>query len=249
MELSTLFRQLSYGELSNLAISASGSGTIITSKQPQLVHYINDALTAIYTRFVLSEEEVIIEQIEGRTLYPLLAKHSQTTGDADEDDLFIVDNVEEPFLDNLVIRIKEVWGTLETWNSEKHIHFPLNDSEARFSLFTPSPLVLQVPEPIGGEPLSVIYQGYHPRISEDLVGDPAAIDLDQVINLPYYLNNALQQLVASKVYSHMNGQENLLKGQEYLMAYESACSEIEQKDLANQTWHTSHIKLEQRGFV
>jgi hypothetical protein len=34
-----------------------------------------------------------------------------------------------------------------------------------------------------------------------------------------------------------------------MAAYEAICVEIEQRDLVNQTFNTSHTKLEQRGFV
>jgi hypothetical protein len=41
MKIVDLFRQLSFGELSNLALGNSGSGTIVDEKQPQLVQYVN----------------------------------------------------------------------------------------------------------------------------------------------------------------------------------------------------------------
>lgn len=247
MKISDLFRQLSYGELSNLAISGSGAGTIIEAKKPQLIHYTNDALVALFTRFVLIEKEVLIEQIENVTLYNLLAKHSESVGT--ETHKYILDTPEAPFEDDRVIRINEVWGTL-SGDAEREIRFPLNDAEARFSLFTPAPLVLQVPEPVDGEALSVLYQAYHPPLLDAVPEDDEDfILLDQIIDIPHYLDNALQQLIASKVFSHMNGQENVMKGQEYLVEYEKACLNVEQRDLAAQTWHTSHTKLEQRGFV
>lgn len=240
MKISDLFRQLSFGELSNLAISNSGDGTIVEAKWPQLIQYTNDALTALHTRFVLSEKEIVIEQMENITRYQLRSEHSESTGTGDE--LYIKDTPEDPFKDDL-IRVLEVWGIAG-------YKLPLNNQEASNSLFTPTPLVLQVPEPVAGDPLSIVYQAKHALLL-DLVPeeDPEYDLLDQIIDIPHYLENPLQQWVASKVFSHMNGQENLLKSQEYLAAYEADCLGIEQRDLANQTWHTSHTKLEQRGFV
>jgi hypothetical protein len=253
MLLSALFRRLSFGELSNLAISNSGSGTIVEAKYPQLIQYVNTALIDIFTRFVLSEKEVIIEQVEGLTMYHLLAKHSATVGT--EVNKYIIDSEEDTFRDDIAIRIREVWGVANPTNpaeddevEEDPIKFPLNDAEHDYSLFTPSPLSLQVPEPVAGEPLSIIYQAYHPPLVDEEDEEVTEL-LDQVIDIPHYLDNALTKRVASEVFSHMNGQENILKGQEYLAAYEKACFEIEERDLANQSAHTSHDKLEQRGFV
>jgi len=246
MLLSDLFRQLSFGELSNLAISNSGSGTIVEAKHPQLIHYTNDALVKIFTRFVLSEKEVIIEQMTEVTEYHLKAKHSESVGT--EANLYIIDTAEDPFQDNIAIRITEVWGAISS-ESEQHVKMPLNDTAHPYSLFTPAPLVLQVPEPVDGEPLAIIYQAYHPKLIDVPVEPEVDISLDQEIDIPRYLEDALQKHIAHSVFSHMNGAENVAKGAEYLSDYERCCQEIENKDLASQSWHTSHTKLEQRGFV
>lgn len=238
MKVSDLFRELSFGELSNLAISNSGSGTILEAKHPQLLHYANDALTAIYSRFLLSEKEIVIEMSASITAYHLKSEHSESVGTSV--DLYIKDTPEDPFLDD-ALRILEVWGSTGT-------KYVLNDAQDPYSLFTPTPLVLQVPEPVAGQPLSILYQAKHAKLLDVVTAEVTNL-LDQIIEIPHYLENALQQWIAHKTYSHMNGQENVLKGQEFLAAYEADCLGIEQRDLANQSWHTSHTKLEQRGFV
>jgi hypothetical protein len=125
---------------------------------------------------------------------------------------------------------------------------PLNDQEHPCSLFTPKPDEIQVPDPQAGWdqgiPLGVVYQARHPVLLDQ--GDDL---LEQEIDIPFFLEPALQAFIGYKTFSHMNGQENLLKSQEYFQVYENICSKIEDKDLANQTIHTSHSKLEQRGFV
>ncbi|AZO48056.1 hypothetical protein [Mesorhizobium sp. M4B.F.Ca.ET.058.02.1.1] len=91
------------------------------------------------------------------------------------------------------------------------------------------------------------YQASHRKL-DDRIDGPNPL-LDQEIEIPIYLENPLRLFVAYKVFCHMNGQENIVKSQEYLGAYEAACLEVEQRDLVNQTFSTSHSKLEQRGFV
>lgn len=240
LKISELFRKLSYGELSNLAISNSGSGEIVEDKWPQLIDYANDGLTALHSRFLLLEKELVLEQVADETRYNLTSRYAVFGGvDSGATYHYIIDQEEDPFTDDL-IRVLEVWGTGGK--------LPLNDQDHAYSLFTPSPLVLQVPSPVADEPLSVMYQAKHPVILAE-TSETVPDVLEQEIELPHYLENAFQQLIASKVFSHMNGQENIMKSQEYLAAYENECLGIEQRDMANQTYHTSHTKLEQRGFV
>lgn len=235
MKIADLFRQLSYGELSNLSISGSGSGIILEEKQPQLVHYLNDGLLAIYTKFLLSEKELVIEQIEHVTKYYFQRKHAETSGSENEY-LYIKDLPEAPYQDDLI-------KVLEVYHSNG-FRYPLNDVGNPRSLFTPQPNILQIMNPVQGLELSVIYQASHPKVVDETI--PL---LDQIIELPIYLENALQLYMAHKVFSHMNGPENIIKGQEYLHAYEAECLEVKDRDLVNQTFHTTHSKLEQRGFV
>ena len=240
LKISDLFRQLSYGELSNLAISDSGSGDIIEAKWPQLIQYTNEALTALYSRFVLSEKELVVEQVAGETRYPLTSTYAVFGGaGSGVPNHFILDTVDAPFKDDL-IRVLAVW--------DANGNYPLNDKGNDLSLFTPTPLTLQVPTPVADGLLSVGYQAKHPALLDEITEDVTNL-LDQTVDLPFYFENALQQLVAYKVFCHMNGQENIMKGQEFLAAYEADCLRTEQLDLANQTTYTGHDKLEERGFV
>jgi len=238
MKVIELFRQLSYGELSNLSVSRSGSGEILQEKWPQILQHTNDGLLALFTRFILREKHVLIEQVAHITNYHLHPKFAESSASTAEFP-YIKDMPEEHFIDDVVkiLRVQSVEG----WP------YPLNDAGREDSLFTPQPHVLQVPRPIAGDPLSVVYQAQHPLL-DDRLGGPDNV-LDQIIHLPHYLENALKMYIAHKVFSHMNGQENLIKSQELLAAYEAFCRDVEQRDLVNQTTHTTHSKLEQRGFV
>lgn len=234
MKIIDLFRRLSYGELSNLALSNSGSGEIREENQPQLVHHINDGLLRLYSRFPLKIKEVIIQQVDNVTLYPLRRKYAETT-EALVPYRFIKDTLDEPFEEDVIL-IQEVY--------DEYGQRILNDKSCDSSWFTPQADVLQIPDPDDGKPVSVIYQARHKKLDSR----PDHI-IEQEIEIPFFLENALQSFVGYRVFSNMNGQENTIKAQEYLAAYEALCLDIEQRDLANQTFHTSHDKLEQRGFV
>lgn len=235
MKVSDLFEQLSYGELSNLAISNSGSGEIEEVQQPKVILYTNEALLRLYSRFILKENDLIIETREHITNYPLKKKYAESS-QSDVPWPFIKDLLNDPFEED-VIKVLEVWD-------RKNGRVPLNDKDDPRSAFTPQPDIVQIAQPEERGIVSVLYQARHPLLL--VRGDDIK---EQEIEIPFFLEGALQSFVAHKVFSHMNGQENMLKSQEHFQAYEMICIDVETRDLANNTFHTSHRKLEQRGFI
>lgn len=232
MKLEELLSRLSYAELSNLSIGNEGRGSIKEEDIPKLVAHVNDGLVRIYSRFVLSTKQLLIEQVRHITNYHLIPKYAESTG-ANVPWPYIKDLPDEPFKGD-VIRILEVHDSMGR-------EYVLNDKDDPNSLFTPAPQLLQVPTPKAGQSLAVLYQARHDYLEND--------DLEQEIFIPFVLEGALQAFVAYKVFSHMNGQENQIKSQEHLSTYDGICSDVEERDLVNATFATSHHKLEERGFV
>lgn len=244
MKLNELFRRLSFGELSNLSIADGGEGTLVQSKHPRIIQYTNESLLRLYSRFVLKENDLIIEQVGHITNYHLRREFAESIAGNDGNPelmsvAYIKDLPCEPF-DNDVIRIMEVFDSFGCL-------LPLNDPDHPESLFTPQLDTLQVPRPKHGVALGIRYQARHPIIRDKIIRENEDL-LEQEAEVPFFLEGALQALIASKVYSHMNGQENNVKSQEFLATYEMICQEIEAKDLASQTISASHSKLIQRGF-
>ena len=231
MKLEDLFSRLSYGELSNLSIGNEGRGSIREEDQAKVTAHVNDGLLRIYSRFVLSSKQLLIEQVRHITNYHLIPKYAESSG-SDVEWPYIKDLPDDKFLGDL-IRVLSV--------SDDRGELPLNDTGNPNSLFTPYPQVLQVPEPRAGKPLSIEYQARHIILEND--------DLDQEIVIPFVLEGALQSFVAYKIFSHMNGQDNQVKSQEHLNTYDGICMDVEARDLVNATTATSHYKLEERGFV
>ena len=235
MKVAELFERLSYGELSNLSISGEGSGTIVDKSKAKLILYTNDGLLAIFSRYILKEKQVIIETLQHITNYHFQKKYAESSGST-EPFKYIKDLPYEPFQED-VIKILEVFDSY----GQPRL---LNDKEDARSLFTPQPNTLQVPLPINGQALGVSYQARHHELFRTGRGL-----LNQDIDIPFFLEKALQAYIASKVYSDMNGQENKITAQEHLGNYEAICLDLETKDLINTTYHTTHQKLERRGFV
>ena len=232
MKLKDLLSRLSFAELSNLSLGNEGQGTIKKEDIPKLVTYVNDGLVRIYSRFVLCTKQLLIEQVQHITNYHLITKYAQSAG-ADVPWPYIKDVPGNIFTGD-VIRILEVHDIMGR-------EYVLNDKDDPTSLFTPAPQILQVPHPKAGKGLAVLYQARHDYIEND--------DLEQEIVIPFVLEGALQAFVAYKVFSHMNGQENQVKSQEHLNTYDGICTDVEERDLVNVTFATSHHKLENRGFL
>ena len=235
MQLSTLFRKLSRAELSNLHMSNEGSGQIQTSAIPKLIGYTNDALISLFSRFRLAEKSVIVEMVAHITQYHLLPKYAESS-ESNEQYHYIKDMLRDRF-EGDVVKITEVFDSL----GRRRV---LNDVDNSLSLFTPTPITLQVPLPIEGEALGVNYQANHRVLrdeGENLMG--------QQIDIPQVFERPLQAYVAYKVYSHMNGEEQKKIAMEHFNTFNSICTQIEENDLANNTLSSSQDKLDMRGFV
>lgn len=234
MNLTELFRRLSVGELSNLALSNGGDGTIQEAQQAKLVLYANNALMALHTRFLLKESDLIVRQRGFLTNYQLTAKYALTNAVEDQDfTAYIEDSVIHPFQDD-VIKVLEVWNILGN-------EVALNDEEGIGGVFTPQPNVLQIPRPADMVPLSVHYQAAHPQLSVE--------DLDQEIDLPLFLEPALSSYVAWKVFSHMNTQESTAKAAEHSQQFDTICIEAVDRDLISTLKSSGMARFERRGWI
>lgn len=235
MNVLQLFERLSYGELSNLSISNEGSGEIIESKHPMLVNAINTALLRLYSRFILRENDLVLEMLDHITDYRLVKKHAWTERVAGSDvPTFIMDNELDPFLED-VIKILQVSDAYQN-------RYALNDINNPISLYTPQPDVLQVPAPSGGIPLAVVYQSRHPILTVE--------NLEDDVYVPVALEEALTAMIAFHVYTNMNGPENSGKAAEHLARYEAICNEVSQGDLVNTAISTSSSdKFRLRGWA
>ena len=230
MKLLDLFERLSFGELSNLAIGMEGAGTIRESDQRKVLAHVNDGLLQLYSRFILKTKYLLIEEQEHITQYHLIEKYTESQNCVDFP--YIKDLAGDRFTGDL-IRILEVYDDYGN-------QFVLNDTDNCHSLFTPSPQTLQIPNPKTEVPKHILYQARHNIIPEILE--------NTWVEVPFVLESALQAYVAHKIFSHMNGQDNLLKSQDHYATYERICQEVEAKDLVNTSISSSFHKLTERGF-
>ena len=236
MLVSDLYRDLSYGELSNLSLANNGDGTIRDDAKPRLILYANEALLRLHSQFTLKEQDVLVQMHAHVTFYHLLprfALHAGTAYVPPEPLRYILDMPEEHFQGD-VLSILAVHDTMGR-------RLALNDEHSTYSAFTPQADILQIPTPIQGQAVSVHYQTTHRRLVPD---DPS-----QEIYLPEVLRGALTAFIAYKVFSHMNTQESTAKAAEHLQVYQGICKEAEDRNTLSTSLANSFVLFELRGWV
>ena len=237
MKVPDLLKQLALGELSNLSMAETG--VINLDKVPKVIQCVNDALVRLHTKFVLKEKTLIFEMREGQTFYHFKKKFAYSNYDANNPPAswnkpYILDMNKEPFEED-VIKVLAVFDQLGN-------KLPLNDLEKCTSVFTPQAKMLQVPSTMPIQMLAVEYQAKPLPIPDD---EFTEVEVD----IPDCLVQALRYFIGSELYSQMNTQENIMKGQEYLMKYEQACQLAIDMDLVNTSSSTTNTRFEKRGWV
>jgi hypothetical protein len=234
VNISDLFADLSFGELATLALASDGDGLITDAGKERVIRFANDGLLKLYARFVLKQNDVVIELVESITNYHLSKKFAQSqAGISTQQHLYIRDLFEEPFSDD-VLRITAVFSVEDG-------ELPLNNEGDQRSVFTPQVDVLQVPDPVAGKALSIAYQAKHPVLTLD--------DLTQEIELPDVLHPALRDWIAYRAFSQIKTQEALADAQTHLSAYTATCNEVVEFDLVSSSVSQTNSRFQQNGWA
>ena len=234
MNVAQLFTELSYGELSNLSLSGDGSGMITDQAKPRVLIAANECLVRLYTRFILKENDLLLELVDHITVYHFLKKFAESQWETSTQDyLYIKDLMREQFSED-VIKVLVVYDSYGC-------ALPLNDPDHPESVYTPQGNMLQVPRPVTGLALSVGYQAKH----APLVLNEA---MDAEIELPDVLWGAFKAYVAYHIYNGINTQEAKVTAQEHLSRYESICSEVVMQDLVSTSLSSINTRFRKNGW-
>lgn len=232
-----LCTQLAFGELGNLsAISDAVAGTIKTPALPKITNYTNEALLKLYSRFVLKENDLLLQLYPHITYYHLIPRFAVSytpTGSVDNEPIrYILDTNYEPFADELlkVLSIHDMDGC----------KVPLNDENDDRSVFSPQDKLLQVPNPEDNTYLNLRFQQRHTKIQAVL---------SEEIVVPDVLMTALTSYIAYKTFSHMNSDNSTAKAQEFLALYERECDAVVANDLVGSSVSQTNSRFDRGGWV
>ena len=234
MLLDKLFGMLAYGELSNLSMATEVVGSIVEAKKPQLVHFCNEGLMRLYTKFIIKEKDCIIELVDGMTIYHLKPEFSATGFDP------LLANypyIRDTFADKFTGDVIKVLSVQNSWGESR----PVNDPNNFWSVNTPTPRMIQVNTPRLGEVLSVSYQADHREVG---IGTNDHKDID----LPETLYGALTAFIAYKVYFNMNTAESQAIAQGHLAMFDNICNDVTEADALNQSISGENTRFTSRGW-
>ena len=237
--LKDIFEQLTYGELSNLAVGNLVSDDPESAPDPKdyarIMAHINLGLKALYTRFWLSSKEVIIQLYDHIQIYTLDRKYAVTNNLSMEKWKYIIDSVYEPFLDD-VLKIEQVFD-------EGGRGLFLNDLTEPWSVFTPAYNQVRITYPMWCNSLVVHYRASHPTLKYEPGMDPASIE----VLLPEAMLEPLLFYVAHRAFGSLNVDQNA-ESNNYLQKYEQSCQRLMQLGLYI-TPNYGNERLDQKGWV
>lgn len=199
--LDTLLKSLSYETLSFMAESNHANGTIAPDQVPKVVGRINAVLRRMAVKFVLKEKTIKVNVTNDIRYYPL------TVGAA-----WIVPDPDEPFTGDVgrILGIETPTGRMHDLGDKASLKsILLRDDGKSFALDSTLPAGVY----------SVLYKASTPQFIPDVS------KLDQKLEIPEALLNALYLGVAAITYEGIGGAENLAMARDKWNQYEKECSE------------------------
>ena len=195
MRLSKIFEHLTHNTLSNLSIGQDDIGGVSPDKYPKLITLVNAGMVDLYTQFALRTRDITLQLWDGQSIYPLTSDYAESNTESIETK-HILDGTTVYKFTNDIIVVDEVYNEIGG-------RLPLNDLHSEFSVFTPSPTVLQVPYSNRENILAVVYRALPDEIDVGLL-DPS----EEEVDLPYHFIEALTSFIAWKMYTPSDGPEN-----------------------------------------
>lgn len=236
MLLQEVFDQLAYGELLQLELGTSNHGGISTDNYPKIVASVRMGLTELFKKLNLSTELVNVVMLEEVTKYRLHSDHSLRNAPVTGVYQYIDDTGITQF-NNRLIKIERVFDEV---SNELH----LNNNEEINSLFTPQYNVIEVPDPVAGSIIRVLYSKDHDYISGAPTIDPTSIEVE----IPIAYLEPLLYYVAGRI---LLGSGNLSGNNDanILMAkYNSSIDEIKSLNIMQQD-NSNNIHARLNGWV
>jgi hypothetical protein len=136
----------------------------------------------------------------------------------------------------MLLRIEQVFD-------EEGKELPLDNARDPASLFRPAYNILQVPAPVTGDSLALIYRVAHPKLIVN-----AATDLTQVeVDIPYDLLQPLLHFVGARLLNGV-GKDSLNAHMMLMQQYEAMCQQLEQRRVFDRD-ALYNTRLEDAGWV
>lgn len=219
-----ILEALSHETLSFMAESNHSNGTIAPAQIPKVVGRVNAVLRRMAVKFVLKEKTIRVNVSASRRYYPL------TAGAA-----WIVSDPDEPFTGDVgrILGIETPTGRMHDLGDKASLRsILLRDDGKSFAMDNTLPAGVY----------SVIYKASTPQFTAD------ADQLEQSLDIPEALLNALYLGVAAITYEGIGGAENLAMARDKWNQYEKECGEAKINSAVEVEESDEGNKLLDRGF-
>ena len=226
MLLSFIIDAVKYGELQNVYTE---------EKLPQLISFINLGLIQIYSKLPIIEKQVTIQEYPQISLYKLSSMYARHNHLSKVKHKYILDTPDNPFTDDVLF----ITGICD----ENGFAIPLNDEHHRRSIFISSYDTIQIPNADENEAVFVIYRA-KPRCI-----NPETKNLNQEIELPDYLLEALTSFIGFKAHQAIGGQENLAASQAFYQRFTELINQAITDNIAGDGVLPTNIKPRMRGYI
>ena len=209
MKVQDIIDDLQAAEFSELAI---GDSAFTETNTPRYLKLIQSALTELYSKFLLRQEELVIQIYEGQVNYPLGKEYAVTSGTADRK--HIIDSIYQPYDWDLL----QVLGVYDEYGQELNI----NDPNHICGVFISAYDSVMVPATITARQLSLICRANH----QTLTG------LTDEITLPITLRQALVWFIAARIWAARKDELAMNKSVQYTQMYLGAVNDVNNMALA-----------------
>lgn len=248
MKLQDIFDALTAGEFSQISIAAQPAGVINQANFKQIITHVNLGLAALFRRFHLKENRLVLSLQDGQAMYQLKSDFAVAKRSSRQAVRTILDSADAPFIDDImkITRVLTDFG----------VEMKLNDVDDQYSVLTPSLTSLVVPPLVakqtGATPywlrtprLTVIYRAA-PHLITVPVGlfDPTRVEIE----LPYTHLEALLFFVASRVNNPIGMANEFHAGNNYAAKYEQACLDLTVTGIDVEQG-AGNTRLHRAGFV
>lgn len=230
-----VLQTLSLDYCRDLALLGDGSGTVPDENIPLVAMRANMALMALYTRFPLEKQTLVLETVDGVHTYYLRPEYAQTSG-SPHIHKYLKDTADKPFTGN-VLMVTEVYDS-------EHRPLPLNDRHSNSGWHTAGYDALRYDQPRTGVRFYVDYRAKHAEIPVE-----AEAAKTSTLALPDSLMAAFLAHIAGNLYAGMGGADALNKSQALLLRYETECQFLEEKNVLHQSTEHSNIKPYLGGWI
>lgn len=200
MKVQDIIDDLQAAEFSELAI---GDSAFTETNTPRYLKLIQSALTELHVQFLLRQEELVIQPIEGLVDYPLHSDHADTS--EVEATKFIVDSIYQPF----------DWEPLQILGAYDELgnEIPINASNHICGIFVSTPRSVMIPATVTTRQISLVCRANHVILT----------GLTDNINIPSTMRNALVWFIASRIWGSRKDDQASNKSVMYMQQYLSAC--------------------------